>query len=342
MAETLPRKTSGTAPATTHPAKGKAEGEFPGYEVLGELGRGAMGIVYKAKQLALGRIVALKVIRASDATSADEIARFKSEAAAIARLQHPNIVQIYEFSEQGEWPYFSLEFIDGGTLSQKIAGVQQSPREAAQLIETLARAVHQAHLAGIVHRDLKPANVLLTRDGVPKITDFGLAKQAQADYAATETGMLMGTPLYMAPEQAAADSARIGVSADLWAIGAMLYELLTGRPPFQKASLSDLLNAIRALEPVAPRIFNRELPRDQMSAKISHRTLRLCSGFSRRSAAFSGRSTDSRSAGQFRRTSMALVPAKSWDCNAHWRDSTRVGGGDDRVTLRCQLLQVDL
>lgn len=233
-----------------------------GYELLGELGRGAMGVVYQARQVALGRIVALKMIRAGERADAEEIARFRSEAAAIAQLQHPNIVQIYEFGEHAGRPFFSLEFIDGGTLAQRIAGVCQTPRDAAQLVETLARAVHQAHLAMIVHRDLKPANVLLTREGVLKITDFGLAKHSKSDYAETMHDILLGTPLYMAPEQTLGQSNLVGPAADIYAIGAILYELLTGRPPFRRENLGDLLQAIRTQEAPQPRIFNPAIPRD--------------------------------------------------------------------------------
>lgn len=234
----------------------------PGYELIGELGRGAMGVVYKAQQLGLGRTVALKMIRSRGDASPEELARFKSEGAAIALITHPNIVQIYDFGEFQGRPYFSLEYIDGGTLAQKIAGVPQPPREAARTIETLARAIHQAHQAGIVHRDLKPANVLMTRYGVPKITDFGLAKQTEADHSATATGMLLGTPQYMAPEQASGNSAEVGAAADIYALGVILYEMLTGRPPFQAANLSELLHAINTQDPAAPTRLKHDTPRD--------------------------------------------------------------------------------
>ena len=183
------------APATTS--------AVPGYEVLGELGRGGMGVVYKARQQALDRIVALKMILAGAHAGPEELARFRSEAEAVARLQHPNIVQIYEVGEHDGRPFFSLEFVEGGSLDRKLAGTPQPPREAAALVETLARAIHAAHQRGVVHRDLKPANVLLTADGTPKITDFGLAKRLGRRPGQTQTGAVMGTPSYMAPEQAA-------------------------------------------------------------------------------------------------------------------------------------------
>src|SRR5262245_16433703 len=174
----------------------------PGYEVLGELGRGGMGVVYQARQSKLKRVVALKMILAGAHAGPQELARFLVEAEAVARLQHPNIVQIYEVSEHNGLPFFSMEYCDGGSLAGRLDGRPQPARFAAELVETLARAIHVAHQKGIVHRDLKPANVLMTADGVPKITDFGLAKQLDGGGGQTRSGTVMGTPAYMAPEQA--------------------------------------------------------------------------------------------------------------------------------------------
>jgi serine/threonine-protein kinase len=174
-----------------------------GYEILGELGRGGMGVVYKARQIKADRLVALKMILAGAHASAADLARFQTEAQAVARLQHPNIVQIYEVGEQDGLPFFSLEFCAGGSLEKKLGGVPLKPKEAVRLTETLARAMQAAHEAGIVHRDLKPANVLLAKDGTPKITDFGLAKKLD-EAGQTASGAIMGTPSYMAPEQAGA------------------------------------------------------------------------------------------------------------------------------------------
>ena len=173
----------------------------PGYEILGELGRGGMGVVYKARQTTLGRVVALKMILSGGHAGQADLARFRTEAEAIARLQHPNIVQIFEVGDHDGRPFFALEFCDGGSLDRKLAGTPLPPKEAAQLVETLARAMHAAHQANVIHRDLKPANVLLTEDGTPKITDFGLAKKLD-DAGQTQSGAIMGTPSYMAPEQA--------------------------------------------------------------------------------------------------------------------------------------------
>jgi serine/threonine-protein kinase len=234
-----------------------------GYQILGELGRGGMGVVYKARQRGLQRLVALKMILAADHADEQHRARFHTEAEAVARLQHPNIVQIHEVGEHEGLPYFSLEFVDGQPLDAKIAGTPHAPREAAQLTETLARAIHFAHQQGIVHRDLKPANILMTHDGIPKITDFGLAKFLEgSDSSQTKTGTLLGTPSYMAPEQARGDIRMIGPHSDLYALGTILYELLTGRPPFQGADAMDTLTRVTRDEPVPPSRVQPKTPRD--------------------------------------------------------------------------------
>jgi serine/threonine protein kinase len=239
----------------------------PGYELLGTLGRGGMAVVYKARQRSLNRLVALKMIPAGARAGPDELARFRTEAEAVAGLQHPNIVQIYEVGEHGGCPYFSLEFVDGGSLDAKLAGAPQPPPAAARLAETVARAVHYAHGKGVVHRDLKPANVLLTADGVPKVTDFGLAKRLAGpgpgpDGERTQTGVILGTPSYMAPEQAEGRPGDVGAPADVYALGALLYELLTGRPPFRGPSPLETLRQVRFEEPVAPGRLQPGVPRD--------------------------------------------------------------------------------
>jgi tetratricopeptide (TPR) repeat protein len=236
--------------------------ELPGYELLGELGKGAMGVVYKARHLELDRVVALKMILAGPHASAGELARFRTEAEAVARLQHPNIVQIYEVGEHAERPYFSLEFVDGGTLAAKLHGTPQPAAEAAQLTETLARAMHFAHQRGIVHRDLKPANVLLTADATPKISDFGLAKKLDDASGQTHTGQVMGTPRYMAPEQAAGHVRDIGPLSDVYALGVIFYEMLTGRAPFQGTSVLETLEQVRTQEPLPPSRLLPKVPRD--------------------------------------------------------------------------------
>ncbi len=202
------------------------------YEVLEEIGRGGMGVVYRARQVDLKRLVALKMILAGPHAGAKEQARFRTEAEAIARLQHPNIVQIYEVGEQDGCLFLALELVDGASLEKQFAGRTAPPREAAVLVATLAQAIHAAHQHGIIHRDLKPSNVLLTRDGVPKITDFGLAKMLDGSANATTADGFLGTPCYVAPEQASGHSGEIGPATDVYALGTLLYELLTGEPPF--------------------------------------------------------------------------------------------------------------
>jgi WD40 repeat protein/serine/threonine protein kinase/tetratricopeptide (TPR) repeat protein len=236
--------------------------QVPGYDLLSELGRGGMGVVYKAREQSLGRIVALKMVLAGAHAGSDEIKRFRAEAEVLARLQHPNLVQIYGFGEQEGKPYFALEFVNGGDLQSKIDGKPQHPEDAARLTETLARAMHVAHQHSIVHRDLKPANVLLAADGTPKITDFGLAKQLDSATGGTRTGAIMGTPSYMSPEQAAGRGRDIGPHTDVYALGAMLYEFLTGRPPFLADSGWDTVLQVVNDDPVPPRRLQPKVPRD--------------------------------------------------------------------------------
>jgi len=239
----------------------------PGYEILGVLDQGGMGIVYKARQSALKRLVALKVILAGPHARADQVQRFRREAEALANLQHPNIVQIHEVGAcAGGRPYFSMEFVEGGNLAGKLAESLLPAREAAQLALTLARAVQHAHQRGVLHRDLKPANVLLARDSVPKITDFGLAKllgrdaEATAPAYRTQTGAVLGTASYMAPEQATARET--GPAVDVYALGAIVYEMLTGRPPFQGETTLDTLEQVRTQDPVPPGRLQPKVPRD--------------------------------------------------------------------------------
>src|SRR5262249_54406981 len=234
----------------------------PGYEVQAELGRGGMGVVYRACQVRLKRLVALKMLLAGPQVREEQLARFRVEAEAVARLQHTHIVQIYEIGDHNHLPYLALEFVDGGNLDRQLAGTPQEPRATAALLETLAHAMHFAHQKGIVHRDLKPANVLLTREGTPQITDFGLAKQLDHDQGATQSGAVVGTPSYMAPEQAAGRIKEIGPAADVYALGAILYEGLTGRPPFKSTTAFDTLKQVLSQDPVPPRRLQPGVPRD--------------------------------------------------------------------------------
>jgi len=262
----------------------------PGYAILGELGRGGMGVVYKARQASLGRMVALKMVLAGVHASAEQLARFRSEAAAVARLQHPNIVPIYEISDFQGNPYYSLEFAEGGSLSRYLDGTPLPPKMAARFIETLAGAIEAAHSQGIIHRDLKPGNVLLkqvqrsatqwlerpdgsagfldTRFWTPKITDFGLAKQFEENdphaktQPVTHSGAIVGTPCYMPPEQAGGRGEDLSATADVYSLGAILYELLTGRPPFRAASPLDTLLQVISDDPIPPMRLQPAIPRD--------------------------------------------------------------------------------
>ena len=221
-----------------------------------------MSVVYLARQVGLNRLVALKLIRASVYADAMIAARFRDEAEAAARFQHPNIIQVYEVGEYDGQGYLALEYAAGGNLEQKLAGTPQPPRESARLVEDLARALHYAHQRGIVHRDLKPANVVLTEDCVPKVTDFGLAKLLEREGGLTQTGDIMGTPSYMAPEQARGTPSDVTPSSDIYALGTILYEMLTGRPPFKGATPLSTLNQVAEYEPLPPSKLQRHTPRE--------------------------------------------------------------------------------
>ena len=232
-------------------------------EILEELGQGAMGVVYRARQVPLDRVVALKMLRGGVHAGSDQLSRFHTEALAVARLSHPNIVQIYEVGTDLDRPYFLMEFVGGGSLARKLKGGALPIRQAAEWTEVLARAVQAAHDHGIVHRDLKPANILLTLDGQPKITDFGLAKMARESHAdQTRSGVIIGTPTYMAPEQAHGFNKEVGPAADIHALGATLYEMLTGRPPFRAETALRTMVAVLEKEPEPPHRLRRKLPRD--------------------------------------------------------------------------------
>jgi eukaryotic-like serine/threonine-protein kinase len=234
----------------------------PGYEILGELGRGGMGVVYKARQLRLNRTVAIKMILAGLHAGREVTARFLGEATVVAKLQHPNIVQIFHIEEHDGHPYFEMEFVSGGNLASQLDGTPRSPRDAARLVETLAIAMAEAHRQGVVHRDLKPSNILLSLEGIPKVADFGLAKLLDADSGLTRTDSVLGSPSYMSPEQAGGRAKEIGPASDLYAIGAILYELLTGRPPFRGETVLDTLQQVKTVEPVPPSRLVPGLPRD--------------------------------------------------------------------------------
>jgi len=281
-AETIAARSA--EPGTT--AGGRELPVVPGYEIVQEVGRGGMGIVYQARQLGLARTVALKMVSTGLKAGPKDLTRFRAETAALARLQHPNIVQIYDVGQAAGRPYFVFEFVAGGSLAQQLRGQPQPVRPAAQLVETLARAVQAAHASGVIHRDLKPANILLQRsdqldrspppsdfrpltsDLVPKIADFGLAKYVGGNgegpdpHGPTLTGELLGTPSYMAPEQAMVERQPVGPTADVYALGAILYELLTGRAPFTgETPLSTVWQVLHS-EPVSVTSLQPNVPRD--------------------------------------------------------------------------------
>jgi serine/threonine protein kinase len=246
--------------------------ELPGYEVLRELGRGGMGVVYQARQLGLNRLVALKVLLGGRHASDSSRARFKAEIESIARLQHPNLIQVFEVGDHEGHTFFSMEYVGGGNLEERIAARPLAARDAAELVALLARAMQAAHERDVIHRDLKPANVLLAaffgREeewgvrglGIPKITDFGLAKRMDVSSSETRTEQIMGTPSYMAPEQAKGQSRHVGPATDVYALGAMLYRLLTGRPPFLAEAAIETVRQVAEDEPVPPRQVQPTVP----------------------------------------------------------------------------------
>ena len=235
---------------------------FGDYELIEKIGQGGMGVIYRARQQKLNRIVAVKMIRAGKLAAPADIQRFQSEAEAIGRLEHPQIVPIYEVDQVEGIHFFSMAFVDGEDLAQKLRQGPLPQRQAAQLVCEIALAIHYAHQQGIIHRDLKPANILLTRDGQIRVTDFGLAKLQDAEHGQTVTGDVVGTPGYMSPEQAAGQRASVGTASDIYSLGAILYSLLTGRPPFHAATMVDTLLQVINDSPVSPRQVNPALDRD--------------------------------------------------------------------------------
>ena len=232
------------------------------YEVQGEIARGGMGIVYKARHSKLNRVVALKVTQAGQHASAGEAKRFLGEAEAAAKLDHPHIVPIHDIGEENGRLFFAMAFVEGVSLAQTVAAGPLPPRRAAGLIRQVATAVAYAHSQGVIHRDLKPANILLDVSGQPRVTDFGLAKCTDTDSSLTQAGQIMGTPSFMPPEQAEGKNEEVGPLADVYSLGATFYCLLTGRPPFQSASVVDTLRQVIELEPLAPHYLNPAVDRD--------------------------------------------------------------------------------
>jgi hypothetical protein len=243
-------------------ARGASVRYFGDYEIQAELGRGGMGIVYQARQVSLNRPVALKMLRAGLLADGDEVRRFQNEAEAVALLDHPGIVPVHEVGEHDGQRYLSMKLVPGGNLADRMAAYRDDPRAAAALVAEAAEAVHHAHMRGILHRDLKPANILVDAQGHPHVTDFGLAKRLEADRELTLSGTILGTPGYMAPEQAAGRRGTITTATDVYGLGAVLYTMLTGKPPFTGESVVDTLQKVREQSPEPPRRTNAKLPRD--------------------------------------------------------------------------------
>ncbi len=241
---------------TLPPAPTTAPTVFGACELLAELGRGGMGVVYRARQQGLGRIVALKRMLHGDSAPPGDVARFRAEAEAAARLDHPHIVPVYSVDTDEGQPYFVMKYVEGTTLARRLAEGPLPPVEAARLLAPVCRAVQFAHERGVLHRDLKPSNVLIDGNGQPYVSDFGLAKRIDAEASLTQTGAILGTPSYMAPEQASGGRGTIGPASDVYGLGAILYQMLTGRPPFQAASPIDTLLLVLEQDPVPPRVLN--------------------------------------------------------------------------------------
>lgn len=232
------------------------------FDLVEVLGRGGMGVVYKARQIGLNRVVAIKTLVSGTSASPTESARIRGEAEAVAKLRHPNIIQIYEIGDHEGTPYLVLEYAAGGSLAEQLTRNPMAPEQAARIMLSLAEAVHHAHEAGIIHRDLKPANVLMDHEGKPKIADFGLAKRLDLNLGHTQPGDVLGSPSYMSPEQAEGRIEALGPTTDIYALGTILYEMLTGRPPFQGATLYETIDQVRTHEPASPSTLRPKLPRD--------------------------------------------------------------------------------
>lgn len=260
LADQLAATTSGAMSLDAAPVTSTNDGALPrtlgDYELLEELGRGGMGVVYKARQRGLDRIVALKTLRVGLTDGTAEFARFRQEAASAAQLDHPHVVPVYEVGECNGVPYFTMQYVAGRTLAQRLADGPLPPREAAALLVPICDAVHAAHERGVLHRDLKPSNILIDETGRPLVGDFGLAKRVEADGTLTHTGAILGTPTYMAPEQAAGSRGRVGPKSDVYSLGAILYQMLTGRPPLQGATPMETVLMVLEQEPLPPRLLN--------------------------------------------------------------------------------------
>ena len=240
----------------------KILGELGDYELLEEVGRGGQGVVFRARQKSLNRIVALKVIGLGQWATKAHLKRFRLEAEAAASLDHPCIVPIYEVGERDGQCYFSMKFVEGGQLDEVVKDAPMSIRQAVELIAKVARTVHYAHEHGILHRDIKPGNILLDAKGEPHLTDFGLARLVESESTVTRTLEVLGTPSYMAPEQAAGNNTKLTNATDVYGLGAVLYQLLTGHPPFAGGTTYETIKLLLETEPRPPRLWNAKIDRD--------------------------------------------------------------------------------
>lgn len=254
-----PHLTEGTTSSQGHAIPDRFFGD---YELLSEVARGGMGVVYRAKQISLNRVVALKMILAGRLAQKEDVVRFRAEAESAAGLSHPNIVAVFDVGEVGGQHFFSMEFIEGKSLAQRLSNGPLPTREAARITRRIAGAIHYAHVRGILHRDLKPSNIIMDPNGEPQITDFGLAKRLDTDSKQTRTGAILGTPSYMSPEQAQGRNEELGPPSDIYSVGAILYELLTGRPPFKAASPLDTVMQVINNDAVPPTLLNPEVDAD--------------------------------------------------------------------------------
>ena len=251
-----------TTPLTNSSSLLETPSKLGDFALQEEIGRGGMGVIYRARQQSLQRDVAVKLILMGSKASATDQQRFKTEVAAAARLDHPHIVPIYDFGVDGNWQYYGMRLIEGHNLTKEIAEGPVPERDAAKLVMTVARAIQYAHEQGVIHRDLKPANILIDSQGMPHVSDFGLAKEIESTSTLTETGAILGTPSYMSPEQANGGRGVVGPASDVYSLGAILYALLTGRPPFQSSSPVDTVLMVLEQDPLPPRLLNQRISRD--------------------------------------------------------------------------------
>ena len=299
---------------------GTAVRYFGDYEIRRELGRGGMGVVYEARQVSLNRPVALKMVMAGLLAGDAELRRFRNEAEAVALLDHPGVVPIYEVGEHDGQHYFSMKLVPGGSLVPLLRRYQADARAAARLVAEAAEAVAHAHARGILHRDLKPANILVDEEGHPHVTDFGLAKKVEADVELTQSGAILGTPAYMSPEQASGRRGAVTTASDVYGLGAVLYALLTGRAPFGGESVVETIDAVRSRLPEPPRRLNAAVPRDleticlRCLEKDPRRRYATAPGPGRRPAGLAGQPADRGAAGRAGGARLAVVPPPPCRC----------------------------